>query len=202
MSWQIAEVVLTCLALCGLYALFHYSRLFKDRTLDEVIGYLRKVDWPEANRLFDVYEEEKLMGFWTRRDFRRSQRARLDRAAEFLECMYHNNRIFLQWGSTEHKDMLHHHLQYEPETLESIVQLVKTARRFRRIALVTMFRIGFLSLLHFDKLHFLPIPSIAALRKVGGADLLQSFEAVRDAAAKLAGTAYGEEYAEEIMGSV
>jgi hypothetical protein len=49
-----------------------------------------------------------------------------------------------------------------------------------------------LSLLHFDEWRFMPVPSIAARRKVFSADVLQSYERVRQAAAHLARVAYSE----------
>jgi hypothetical protein len=198
MKRELIEVILTGLGLGGAYAILHHSTLFKERTLDEVVGYLRKLDWEEVSKLFDTHEEEKLMGFWTRREFRRTQRARLDLASEFLERMYHDNRIFFQWGSTEYKDMRRHHLQYEPETLKNIRQLVRATKEFRRIALIVIFKVKFLSLLNFEKLRFLPVPSVAALRTVWNGDLLQAYEAVVKAAAAMA-SVYGEEYGQEIM---
>ena len=201
MKRELIEVIVTGLSLGGAYAILHHSTLFKERTLDEVIGYLRKLDWEEVTRLFDMNEEEKLMGFWTRREFRRTQRARLDLASEFLGRMYHDNRIFFQWGSTEYKDMRRHHLQYEPETLESIRQLVRATKQFRRIALVAIFKVKLLSLLNFEKLRFLSVPSVAALRTVWNADLLQTYESVVKAAARLA-SVYGEEFEQEIMATL
>ena len=201
MKRELLEVIVTGLGLGGAYAILHHSTLFKERTLDEVIGYLRKLDWNEVSKLFDVNEEEKLMGFWTRREFRRTQRARLDLAGEFLECMYHNNRVLFQWGSTEYRDMRRHHLQYEPETLENIRQLVKTTKHFRQTAFAVICRIKLLSLLNFEKLRFLPVPGVAVLRSLWNTDLLQAYEAVVNAAAALA-SVYGEEYEQEIMATI
>ena len=198
---EIAEIALTAIGLGGAYLFFRHSILFKERTLDEVIGYLRKLDWQEMSRLFDPAEEEKLIGFWTRRDFRRSQRARLDLAREFVECMYYDNRILFQWANTEHKDMRKHHLQYEPATVESILRLIDASRRFRRVALLALWKIRFLSFLHFDKLHFLRVPGVAALRNVGNTDLLRTFQSVKEAAVALAGV-YGEECALEILAAI
>lgn len=201
MNREIAEISLTTVGIGGLYLLFHHCVLFRDRTLDEVVGYLRKVNWEEVSRLFDVHEEEELMGFGAVGDRRRSQRARLDLACEFVERMAYNNRILSQWGRTERHDMLKHHLEYEPETVEQINQLISTTAEFRKMAFITTCRIRIFSLLNFDKLRFLPVPSVAALRTVCKADLLQTYQGVIRAAAALA-TVYGEESVQDILASL
>ena len=132
-----------------------------------------------------------------RREFRRAQRARLDLARELVECMYYDSRILFQWADTENRDMRKHHLDYEPETLDAIRQLIRATTEFRRVGIIVMLKIRFWSLLNFEKLEFLPVPGVAKLRWVGEDDLLRSFAAVRSAALALAGV-YGQEYAEEI----
>jgi len=198
---ETAEVIATGIGIGIAYAFLHHSALFKERTLGEVVGYLRKLDWEEVKRLFDRDEEERVIGFWTRGDFRRAQRARLDLAGEFLERMYYDNRVLFQWGNTELKDMRKHRLDYEAETLDDILELVRTTKRFRRVAWVALWKVRLLSLLNFEKLRFIPVPSVAGLRMMGHTNLLKTFEAVIEAGAKLA-MVYGEDFAEEIRSTI
>lgn len=201
MNHQIVNSLLTIVIAAAVVKLLYHLTLFKERTIDEVIGYLRRIDWQELKLLFDAEEEEKLRGFWLPRNFRRTQRARLDQAREFLRCMYHNCLLLFQWSNTERKDKRKHHLQYEPELTASISNLVSITRRFCWIAFVIRFKIIFLSLLNFDKLPFLPIPSVVALRTVRNTDLIELYEAVKKAAAALA-SVYGEESVQQIMGTM
>lgn len=201
MGREIIELALGGLGVSVAYLTIHHFVQFKDRTLDEVVGFLRKVDWDELNQLFDSSAEEGLTGFGMSRTFRRSQRVRLDKAREFLERMQYDNRLLFQWASTEYKDMRSHHLDYDPQTLDNILDLIASTRKFRRIVLPAICRIRLLSLLNFDRFSFLPIPSIAGLRKPGRNDLVQAFQGVRKAAVALAAV-YGEEYQEEIAAAI
>lgn len=201
MSREILEVVIGGLGVSAAYLAIHNFMQFRERTLDEVVGFLRHLDWEELNQLFDSSAEAGLTRFGMPLTFRRSQRVRLDKAAEFLERMQYDNRLLFQWASTEYKDMRSHHLDYDPQTLDSILQLIGTTRRFRRIVFHVILKIRLLSLLHFDKFSFLPIPSIAGLRNTGRNDLLHAFQAVRKAAVALAAV-YGEEYQQEIATAI
>ena len=58
MKSQIVEVLVTAFTVGAGYLALRHLAHFRDRTLDEVIGYLRKVDWEEAKRLFDGHEED------------------------------------------------------------------------------------------------------------------------------------------------
>ena len=201
MKREIVELLWSAIGVTLLYSGLRSLTVFRDRTIDEVIGYLRQIDWQELKMLFDPEEEEKLRGFWLPRNFRRTQRARLDQAREFLVCMCYNCLLLFQWSNTERKDKRRHHLQYEPELTASILNLVSITKRFRRIGFVIRFKIALLSLMNFDKLAFLPIPSVVALRTVRDTDLIELYEAVKKAATALA-SVYGEESVQQIMATM
>lgn len=201
MKREIVELLWSAIGVTLLYSGLRSLTVFRDRTIDEVIGYLRQIDWQELKMLFDPEEEEKLRGFWLPRNFRRTQRARLDQAHEFLVCMCYNCLLLFQWSNTERKDKRRHHLQYEPELTASILNLVSITKRFRRIGFVIRFKITLLSLVNFDKLAFLPIPSVVALRTVRDTDLIELYEAVKKAATALA-SVYGEESVQQIMATM
>jgi|SRR5579862_615376 len=174
-----------------------YSSRLRRRTWDEVAPYLREFDWAEAKLLFDHEQEDRDKVLSP--TFRRDQRARLECVKEYVGRAHHNCRIVLEWAVTEHRDMVDHHLDYEPPVVEAIRTLRKEARRYRWIALIDLTFMWLLSLSHFDRWRFMPIPSVAARRKVFSADVLQSYERVRQAAATLARVAYAEDQTELIL---
>lgn len=173
-----------------LVALLHSSRL-RRRTWDEVAPHLREFDWAEARVLFDREQEDQSR--FMSPTFRRDQRAQLECAKEYVSRASHNSRIVLEWATTERRDMIDHSLEYLPSVVEAIDRLRKEARRFRWIAFADLSQMWLLSLSHFDRWHFMPIPSVAARRKVFASDILQSYEKVKEAAAALARAAYADE---------
>lgn len=188
---------LTAVALATLtVSLFNWSRQ-KRRTWDEVAPHLREFDWPEARITFDHEQEERSRVLSP--TYRRDQRSRLECAKEYVSRAYHNCRIVLEWGTTEWRDMIDLHLEYEPLVVEAIKALRKEAAAFRWIALMALSYMWLLSLLHFDQWRFMPVPGIAARRKVFSADILQSYERVKQAAATLARVAYAEEQTDLIL---
>lgn len=201
MRREFVDVLWAAFALIVVYAGLYRLTVFRDRTIDEVIGFLRRIDWQELRLLFDHEEEEKLKGFWTRRNYRRVQRARLDQACEFLRCMCHNCFLLFLWSNTERKDKKKHHLEYDPQLTRDILDLVEITKRFRRVGFWIRCKVAFFSLLNFDKLVFLPIPSVVALRTVGDTDLIELYAAVKKAAGALA-SVYGEESVQAIMGTM
>jgi hypothetical protein len=190
-------VVMTVAGLGITCAVLRSLTVFRDRTIDEVIGYLRSIDWDELRQLFDHEQEEKIRGFWISPNFRRTQRARLDQAREFLARMCYNCLLLFQWSNTEQKDKRKHHLEYEPAVTSSIRLLVQVTRRFYWISFWIRVKIFFLSLLNFDKLTFLPIPSVVALRTVRNTDLIELYAVVKKAVEGMA-SVYSEEVIQQI----
>lgn len=197
MKREILEVILSSAGIAAVCAALRGLCVFTDRTPDEVLDYLRKINWKELEHLFDPEEEENLLSLGPYCNQRRQQRARLDLASEFLTCMYHNNRLFHHWSNGERKARRRYHLQYDEETMAKILDLVKVTARFRSFAFRVRCKIIVFSLINFHKLRFLPIPSVAALRTSGDSDLLQLYRSVKQAATALA-SLYGDECVEEI----
>jgi hypothetical protein len=175
--------------------LFYWSRL-KKRAWDEYQPLLREFDWNEAKILFDHEEEDRQRLIRDPKQFRRDQRARLDLAMELVgRRAYHNSRLSAEWNNTEWCDMIDYHLEYEPEKVEAMRTLRRETAAFRWIALLDLTYMWLLSLAW----PIIPVPSIAARRKVFSADVLQSYERVRQAAANFARLAYSEEEAQLVL---
>jgi hypothetical protein len=177
--------------------MLHWSR-HKNLIWDEYYPLLRQFDWEEAKLFFDNDEEDK------RKDrdlglFRHEQRRQLEIALELVGRAYHNNRLSRQWIGTEWRDMMKHHLAYEPEVVEAMRLIRRETGKFRRMALYDLAYMWLLSLLHFDEWRFMPVPSVVARRKVFNDDILQAYERVRLAVANFASLAYSEEEAECVL---
>ena len=180
------------------FVLRSWTRL-KKRTWDEYYPNLRQFDWQEARILFDHEEEDRLRDLRDPLQFRRDQRARLDLAVELLVRAYHDNRLSHEWVNTEWCDMIQYHLEYDFEQVEAMKLLRKETRSFKWIALFDLGHMWLLSLLHFERLRFMPVPSVVARRKVFGKDILQSYELVRQAAANMARLVMSEDEAQLVL---
>ena len=175
---------------------------FKRRSIDEVADLLRKPDHQLIRELLDEAEDRRIrFPVLGRGHRRREQRARLDKLREQYCRFYHNCVINYQWADTEWYDMVYHRLEeeYGPELRAKIQELRRAALEFRTAMRLVLAKIWFLSLIHFDTIRLLPIPSVAALARSGSIDILRAYQRVKEAAIVLAGV-HGEaaEHAEEI----
>lgn len=173
---------------------------FKRRSIDEVADMMRKPDEEQLQDLLDRVEDLRLR-FPLFANYRRDQRVRLDKLREQYYRLDHNSTIVYQWADTEWRDMVRHRLQesYEPELIGKIKEARLAGIKFHITMRFVLAEIWFLSLIHFDVLSFIPIPSVAALARSGGTDIRNAYQRVKDAAVVLAAV-HGEEreFANEI----
>ena len=187
---MLAEAV----GLVTLYFLLKRLSWFTKRTWDEVPEFLRHLDGESLEKLFDAQEEREALAF---SHSRRTARARLALLREYLKRMQHNATIVYQWAETEWSDMVRHALEYDDETRNRILAVHRECITFLVAARIALIRTWFWSILHFDKLTILPVPSVAGMRRPASVDLVAAYQQVKEAAAGLAGV-YGEEQVEEI----
>lgn len=173
---------------------------FKRRVVDEVAALLRKPDREQLQELLDPEQERPVLSCGHSPE-RRERRSRLDRLREQYSRLEHNARIVQQWADTEWDDLVRHNLQesYGPELCAAIRELLVASTEFRVAVRVALARIWLLSFLRFDRVSFVPAPSVAALARTGSFDILKAYRKVKDAALSLASN-YGEdnEFADEI----
>jgi hypothetical protein len=182
----------------GTATLAHSLTRFRERTLDDVRTVLQEVDIPILEEIFDVEGETKLRLLQgDHLAYRREMRARLDTADEHMGRAAHNALILLQWGSTEYDDMKRWIESYSQFQQQQITALYSEGRDFRRLSLRYTVRNWLFCLWRFDKCRILPVPSIAALRQIGGRDFIDAYKKLVEAAAGL-GMIYGKDEANEL----
>ena len=104
-----------------LLALNRFAR-FSDRTLDDVVEFLIDPEHERSREVFDSAVEQELRFLKVKRNFRRTQRRRLDLARRYFRTMLHDMRVVVDWANTEWNDMLYLHAEdeYDVETRELI----------------------------------------------------------------------------------
>jgi hypothetical protein len=184
--------------LLGAAILAHSFTKFRERTLDDVRTVLREVDVQILEEALDQDEEIDLrLLVRDREPYRREMRARLDIVREHTSRAAHNGLVVLQWASTEHEDMNRWIESYDAGQQQRIIALYREGKKFRRLALAYVTRTWFLCLWRFDKCRILPVPSVAALRRILGRDYLEAYKRLVEATAAL-GLIYGEDDADEL----
>jgi len=141
---------------------------------------------------------EKLVFFWhIDLSMRGDQRGRLDLVREIIRRMLHNAQVVREWGSTEAffmNELRADDTLYDQKQLARVLRLRKCALKVNICSRLLLAKLSMLMLTPFDKTRFLPMPSVAGLRKLAGIDLLDAYGELREAALEL-GKEYGQEYA-------
>jgi hypothetical protein len=81
------------------------------------------------------------------------------------------------------------------------LELHQCSKHFRFLALLVLAAFWVLCLIPFHKTRLLPIPSVAALGKIGRIDFLNAYRSVKQAAAALA-RSYGQDFSIELDASM
>lgn len=163
--------------------------------------FFRKLDWTEAEELFDITRERYLRIVQSNYHFRRTMRVRIHEAREFLWRMYHNVRVVHEWANTELQDIADKSIERHTERERLIIAIAQTAAHFRVFATFRLIELTFWTVFRVEKLPFIRIPSVAALRKCGAAgefDLLVLYSQLRESAAGLALT-YGKDFHDDML---
>jgi hypothetical protein len=201
-SFSPVWVPIILFGLIGLYLAIHRQfRFDHDRTIDEVTVFFRKLDWSEAEDLFDVTRERYLRIVQSNYHFRRTMRVRIHEAREFLWRMYHNVRVVHEWANTELRDIGDKAVDAYTERERLVLAIADKAAHFRVFATFRLVELTVWTLLRVEKWRVIRIPSVAALRKCGGEDefdLLDLYSQLRNAAADLALT-YGKDFYDDML---
>ena len=202
MNYSPAWIPIIIIGAIGLYLLMHRQfRFDEDRTIDEVTVFCRKVDWDEAQELFDLMRERYSRLVQSDYHFRRTMRVRIHEAREFLWRMYHNVRVVHEWANTELRDIVDKPLDRCTERERFVMAIAEKAGHFRVLATIRLVELTVWTVLRIERWPLIHIPSVAAMRKCGEGgelDLLELYGQLKDAAAGLALT-YGKDFHDEIL---
>jgi hypothetical protein len=194
----------------GFFLLFSVSFVFviayrqfqlRDRTIDEVIIFLRKIDWEELAAIYDIGAEYKSILFADSdyQCFRRSMRVRIHTAREFAWRMYNNARVIHQWASTELADLPTELDGRRKEQEEKIKKLLFIAIEARATILMHLVKLTAWTVFRADRWPRAKIPSVASLRKSPEqCDLIELYTTLKVAAADLA-LRYGRNFHDEVL---
>jgi len=180
------------------FFLFNQFVRFRDRTLDDVIEFLINPEHEDSRTVFDAQIEQELRFLKVKRNFRRTQRRRLDLVRRYFRTMMYDMRIVVEWANTEWKDMMYLHAEdeYDADTHELMKLIRKKGKLFLFMAFL---RLGYVWFLMFSlRIGVLPIPGIARLYKLAGIDMLKLYDQVKAASAQWAATC-DEEYGQQIL---
>ncbi|HEX5435040.1 MAG TPA: hypothetical protein VFY05_12440 [Candidatus Angelobacter sp.] len=167
----------------------HRLYRFRDRTINDVIPFLRHLALEDLDSLLDQRHEETLWETLSVSQFAKAQINRVHLLREKLCCADHNASILQDWAAYEFERT---YVTCDQQVREIANALLQGCTEFR----IAVFWIKFQLNLWYLQLKLFPIrniPFISRLRKIDSFDLLESYRQVTKKAAVLAGTS-GESY--------
>jgi hypothetical protein len=173
----------------------------RERTIDDVKVFLRKIDWDDLQEVFDGAREQYVRRTQTGHHIRRTMRGNLLKAREFLSRMSHNAHIVHQWSNTELKNLLKGASDFSPDMQAQLREIAQMAADFRSLSRMRRIRLTLWITLRADQWPLGQIPSIASLRNLGAngeLDLILLYQELKKAAAKLA-LPYGQQFHDEVL---
>ena len=173
----------------------------REYTIDDVKVFLRKIDWDDVREVFDGARERYALRSQSGDHLRKTMRANLLKAREFLSRMSHNARIVHQWANTELKNLLHGAADSSPDREHQLRETVQMAADFRTLSRTRLIKLTVWTKLRADQWPLSLAPSIAGLRRLGPngeLDLIRLYEELKTNAATLA-MSYGQESHDEVM---
>lgn len=179
---MILVLILVLLLLTPLAILFRSAYRFRNRTINDVKPFLRRISLRELESLLDSRDEQTLEQNLTVSQFAKAQLRRIHLFREKLRCADHNAFVLQQWAAYE---LDRTYVTHNAEVKENATGLLEVSRDFRIAAFWIKIQ---LNLWHI-KLTFLPvrsIPWISALRMIDSFDLLHCYNQLTERAAALA----------------
>ena len=192
------ELLFAAFAVLLLRLLFQlYKRIFRyaDRTMDDVAPLLREVKLDHLRELLDSEQEKLLRLNLSERQFRQTQKKRVRRMLEYLDCMTHNTGIVWEWARYERKRSWvagdKDHEQLTEDLIHTCIEVVGGSR-----AIQLQLRLW---LIKNAVLPTMPELSLASLRRIEAFDLLESYDQLRGIALALSTLIYGDSYFEQLI---
>jgi hypothetical protein len=178
----------------GLVLVYLRIYRFADRTLVDVIPYVRHVDLAVIRNLMDAADEYYLRLNLSETQFRKAQQRRMKLLLEQLGRMSHNSRILLEWGRN---DWRKGYESNEKPWEDLSAELVHACLHFRMGAIsikLVILRWLMLSAI----LPWIKVGNISSLCRFDSFDLFTTYDKLRIAAENLS-RAYGELLREKLV---
>jgi len=162
---------------------------FRNRTEDDVVPFMLRVDLAELSYLVDNLTEEQLRYDLEPEEFRKEQLIRLRLLQEYTRRMRHNADILQEWG-----EYGFNRRRYADEDgiRSHSLELTRSCREFRYAARAVQLQLH----LWFIEMKFFParpVPMLSQVRHVDDSyDLLFAYQGIRIAAEYLS-RAYGDD---------
>jgi len=170
LTWLIVAVG----ALSCIYMLFCAWSRFPRRDFDDVVHFLYPVDLALAESLLDPAAEFEFRWKLSRQEFRQAQRKRMRLYLELVRRMSHNSKVLVEFGNAEANC-------HDPRSVELARALQQKAVEVRFYSVLTLVKLSvWMWFAPNDHGHSATMPR---LRKAGDLDGLQSYHALKVAAA-------------------
>jgi len=189
------ETLIPFAALLGLFGLFALRFLyewiygFSDRTAQDLIPYLHKIDLSAVRNLFDPQEETYFQLNVPLREFRKIQWKRCRLAQQYVRNLAHNARVIQEWGRFERNRS---RKTLDAGVRRASVELTIVCAQCRICAAILQLQLHWW-LLKMSILPFTAPPSFHFLLRLGSMEIVSFYEKIRNKAGEI-GESYGENY--------
>jgi hypothetical protein len=184
-----------------LYAASQQQFQVGESTLDEVPVFLRRLNWDEVCEVFNRAREQYIWMTQTGYNLRRTTRANILKAREFISRMCHNAHIVQEWANTELEELLNGSDEYSVDKMNQLRETARIAAEFRSLSRMRLLKLSLWTVLRAERWPLKQVPSIASLRNLGAngeIDLIVQYEKLKKGAANLA-RPYGQQFQDHVL---
>jgi hypothetical protein len=171
-----------------------YVYSFSERTLRDVIPFIRRLVLEDLQNLLHPDVEDHIRTTASRQQFKRTQWKRIKLTLQYLGDLGENAAIFYAWGKYERKLSIRFP---DPERKRASVELI-TACLQSRFCVFRMRLTLHCWLIRMAFLPFLAPPTFKELERRGSFDVFVLYEQVKKAAGELS-MAYGQRFYDELF---
>ncbi|HET9281263.1 MAG TPA: hypothetical protein VFR24_04810 [Candidatus Angelobacter sp.] len=194
MKSAFTDVVICFLAAAVLLIIKRFIYGFSERTLRDVIPFLRRIILEDLQNLLHPEVEDHIRATSSRKHFKRMQWKRIKLALQYLGDLGENAAIVHAWAQYERKLSI----QFpDPERKRASIELITACIQSRFSATRMRFTLH-CWLIRMAFLPFLPPPSFRELEQRGSFDIFALYEQMKKAAGELS-LAYGQSFYDELF---
>lgn len=173
---------------------FDWQFWTRERTIDDVKVFLRKIDWDDLRELFDIAREQYTRRTQSGHYLRKTMRMNLRKAREFLSRMSHNAYIIQLWTKTELRSSSRNG-HFSSDLRAQFRATAQMAADFRSLSRMQRIKLGWWITLRAEQWPAGQMPSIAGLRNLGTEgelDLISLYLELKTTTAKLVEQVYDD----------